>query len=542
MKYNENFLIILLMNSTPSPESHLQTRIVASNFKGMKASNIKLKSNLEELNLNTEVYSDNSKLLGRSLTFEEQNFHNSKNIFQPKDQPTQPQASNDLCYKITQKYHTEKSFNVGSSINKFDIDTELSINAGASSLLNLQIQDLERRTKSNRISATSQRKINNFEDDTQDPKLSFSNNLAEKDIKRSLYLKEYAPSEKENKFDFNFTAGDFETDCNKLISKIGSRPNTEPQSQSNTINPQSDQENSKIINYNIVNFSPIITNNFNCDHDDSKNHLSNPNIILENYYYHLRQLQHYYSMYLTNISSMLIPEQIDPNSNSTTIETINHEVLSKSKQIDAKYSSSIDQSKNLNAEKMPEKQGWMCLSCSFFNFQSKEAIKTGLLKAKCSRCLKLQTKPILDPHETSNNDTELVSRKDQDILIGEYISSKNTSNFRPHEVKQAKHHERAGDWVCTICKNLNFSFRNKCNRCQASKEEVFDKENESAQNCIFRQSNIRPNNNKAQKAYFSKIPSSKNFNPSYQCPPLLSQNYQPQLKESGYYNKTKSIL
>lgn len=44
--------------------------------------------------------------------------------------------------------------------------------------------------------------------------------------------------------------------------------------------------------------------------------------------------------------------------------------------------------------------------------------------------------------------------------------------------KKAKYHERderIGDWVCIICKNLNFSFRNKCNRCQASKDDIHSK-------------------------------------------------------------------
>ena len=27
------------------------------------------------------------------------------------------------------------------------------------------------------------------------------------------------------------------------------------------------------------------------------------------------------------------------------------------------------------------------------------------------------------------------------------------------------------DWICTFCKNLNFSFRTKCNRCKVKKEE-----------------------------------------------------------------------
>ena len=31
--------------------------------------------------------------------------------------------------------------------------------------------------------------------------------------------------------------------------------------------------------------------------------------------------------------------------------------------------------------------------------------------------------------------------------------------------------EREGDWCCYRCKNLNFSFRNKCNKCEFTKEE-----------------------------------------------------------------------
>lgn len=37
--------------------------------------------------------------------------------------------------------------------------------------------------------------------------------------------------------------------------------------------------------------------------------------------------------------------------------------------------------------------------------------------------------------------------------------------------------ERDGDWTCFYCKNLNFSFRKKCNRCKALKEKS-DKEHD----------------------------------------------------------------
>jgi uncharacterized protein YcbX len=31
--------------------------------------------------------------------------------------------------------------------------------------------------------------------------------------------------------------------------------------------------------------------------------------------------------------------------------------------------------------------------------------------------------------------------------------------------------ERVGDWVCINCKNLNFSFRKACNRCQLNRQD-----------------------------------------------------------------------
>ena len=37
--------------------------------------------------------------------------------------------------------------------------------------------------------------------------------------------------------------------------------------------------------------------------------------------------------------------------------------------------------------------------------------------------------------------------------------------------KKQEFFEREGDWSCYRCKNINFSFRNKCNKCQFSKEE-----------------------------------------------------------------------
>jgi hypothetical protein len=45
--------------------------------------------------------------------------------------------------------------------------------------------------------------------------------------------------------------------------------------------------------------------------------------------------------------------------------------------------------------------------------------------------------------------------------------------------------EREGDWVCTNCKNLNFSFRAECNRCQLSKLESDNISNSRGRSCTY---------------------------------------------------------
>ena len=46
-------------------------------------------------------------------------------------------------------------------------------------------------------------------------------------------------------------------------------------------------------------------------------------------------------------------------------------------------------------------------------------------------------------------------------VFNKYLKNKNIKPFV----------ERTGDWICKKCQNLNFSFRNKCNRCGLEKTE-----------------------------------------------------------------------
>ena len=34
--------------------------------------------------------------------------------------------------------------------------------------------------------------------------------------------------------------------------------------------------------------------------------------------------------------------------------------------------------------------------------------------------------------------------------------------------------ERNGDWICLECKNLNFAFRDECNRCHTPKDSYIE--------------------------------------------------------------------
>lgn len=63
--------------------------------------------------------------------------------------------------------------------------------------------------------------------------------------------------------------------------------------------------------------------------------------------------------------------------------------------------------------------------------------------------------------------------KNAEKLEKEAISKSKIKSNPKSETKKIKKPfiEREGDWVCHQCKNLNFSFRVFCNRCQLSKDE-----------------------------------------------------------------------
>ena len=49
--------------------------------------------------------------------------------------------------------------------------------------------------------------------------------------------------------------------------------------------------------------------------------------------------------------------------------------------------------------------------------------------------------------------------------------------------------ERTGDWICKNCKNLNFAFRNECNRCKMSKKDCVEIIKNKEENIIENKNN-----------------------------------------------------
>lgn len=99
---------------------------------------------------------------------------------------------------------------------------------------------------------------------------------------------------------------------------------------------------------------------------------------------------------------------------------------------------------------------------------------------KCNRCSKPRPQLLnqinqnlyIEKNSTTNSTSGAEVRENEENRqfngtsksLGE---AKNNSTGK----KKKPFQEREGDWNCFKCKNLNFSFRVICNRCQLSKKE-----------------------------------------------------------------------
>ena len=94
------------------------------------------------------------------------------------------------------------------------------------------------------------------------------------------------------------------------------------------------------------------------------------------------------------------------------------------------------------------------------------------------------------------------------LIINPIIKTpKNIYNNKYPKKKQKPFTERTGDWICKKCKNLNFAFRQECNRCKLPRKEAEieekKEEEEKEENNIFNDNNDdnnkKDNNNETTK-------------------------------------------
>jgi len=141
------------------------------------------------------------------------------------------------------------------------------------------------------------------------------------------------------------------------------------------------------------------------------------------------------------------------------------------------------------------RKGWICEMCNNFNYET---------RVKCNRCgINKSPKRNVKKNKTDDSDDE--------------------------EKKKKPFSERVGDWVCIKCKNLNFSFRVVCNRCQMPKmenEKMFQSHMEGIMNYVkmnemmHAQMMIQNNGNLPYPNYINNnsISISNNYYPNIKTP------------------------
>ena len=74
------------------------------------------------------------------------------------------------------------------------------------------------------------------------------------------------------------------------------------------------------------------------------------------------------------------------------------------------------------------------------------------------------TQPLMNPVGSFGHENKFDGNKKYQVFVPFTVFKKTTKAKKPFEIRE-------GDWTCSNCNNLNFSFRVKCNRCYITKDQ-----------------------------------------------------------------------
>ena len=124
------------------------------------------------------------------------------------------------------------------------------------------------------------------------------------------------------------------------------------------------------------------------------------------------------------------------------------------------------------------------------------------------------TQPIIKSINQMGYENKFDGNKKYQVIVPFTVLKKSVKPKKPFEIRE-------GDWTCSNCNNLNFSFRVKCNRCELAKEQ-------SEQNKL--KENKEPKEQKHPQTKTKNYYSNPNMNllqykyyPRYICIPIQGQ-------------------
>jgi len=202
-----------------------------------------------------------------------------------------------------------------------------------------------------------------------------------------------------------------------------------------------------------------------------------------------------------NLNNSYFPKKSPKNNSKSIFDFSNtEEKMDNLKNIDCNYSSfspNFEKNENNNIENVENTNDENFFNYSFYNNSKKNNNKIINNNNKI-----IEKKNNNEINNNSKNEKENILHNDSDSKDSPHIDSPKSNeyinypnNFEDHESsyensnsnfrKKAKHKKhfkvRFGDWICPKCENLNFSFRNKCNRCGLSKEKSEQNNNNNNQ-------------------------------------------------------------